>query len=729
MTERSTFSPFWHRVRAMKPRLRPHVQITRQHYRGRRWHVVHDPTSNQFYRLNPIAHDFVSTLDGSRDVESAWKLSLSKFGDSAPTQNEIIQLLSQLYSSNLLSADATPETEQLLRRGRERLKKRIAQQAIGIMYFKIRLINPDRILTLLEPIFRPLISRWGLLAWACLVLFALTRVIPHWDVLVGQFDKTMSPSNWGWLAVVFVVTKLIHETGHGLICKRFGGQVPELGAMMLVLFPAPYVDASARWASPRTWRRMAVGAGGMIFELTVASLCAIYWSSAKGAGEGALPVQLAYNAMLTASVSTVLFNANPLMRFDGYYILSDLLEVPNLMQRSQRMLQYLLQRFVFRLPRLTPPSNVRSEQVILTLYGIGSGIYRIFLFLSITMYVMGKFFAIGIILAAWTAAAWFLIPVGKLVHWLASSPQLHEKRGRVILATLGLAALVTAGVGAIPVPDYRRAWGVIESEHRVGVFYETDGFVAHAHVRPGDKVHAGDAVVTLTSPELEVQREGLLARIEELGVDERAGRQKNDPKIVMVTARQIEILREKLADIDDRISKLVVRAPQDGTVVGGDPERVLGAYVKRGDRVCEIVDEGTLRIAAVLDNRDGAWITANNYKVRLHSISYREDEHGAADRVIEGGRVRPQPSGQQILPNPALGFQGGGKIETDPRDEQGRMAKKHYYTVYIEPAGDAEWVGPPGERVKVRFRLPSQPLLGQWVDRLWWTIQDKVKNI
>src|SRR5690606_30910716 len=138
-------------------------------------HVVHDPTSNQFYRLNPIANDFVSTLDGTRDVETAWKLSLTKFGDAAPTQNEIIQLLSQLYTSNLLSADATPETEQLLKRGRERLKKKVAQQAIGIMYFKFRLISPDRILTLLEPIFRPLINRWGLLAWAALVLFALYK--------------------------------------------------------------------------------------------------------------------------------------------------------------------------------------------------------------------------------------------------------------------------------------------------------------------------------------------------------------------------------------------------------------------------------------------------------------------------------------------------------------------------------------------------------------------------
>src|SRR5690606_28077983 len=137
MNERPTFSPMWHRVRAMRPRLRPHVQITRQRYRGRRWHVVHDPASNQFYRLSPIAHEFVGLLDGRRTVEEVWHIALAKHGDLAPTQPEVVELLGQLYNSNLLAVDATPEVEQLLKRGRERVKRRMMQQAIGIMYFRI----------------------------------------------------------------------------------------------------------------------------------------------------------------------------------------------------------------------------------------------------------------------------------------------------------------------------------------------------------------------------------------------------------------------------------------------------------------------------------------------------------------------------------------------------------------------------------------------------------------
>jgi putative peptide zinc metalloprotease protein len=163
--ERPTFSPLWHRVRALKPRLRPHVQVTRQHYRGRRWHVVHDPASNQFYRLSPVAHEMVGLLDGNRTVEDVWNISLSTPWRRAPTQGEAIELLGQMYNSNLLAIDAAPETEQLLSRGSRAHQAPHRQQALGIMYFRIRMFNPDRYLSWLTPILRPLINRWGFLLW------------------------------------------------------------------------------------------------------------------------------------------------------------------------------------------------------------------------------------------------------------------------------------------------------------------------------------------------------------------------------------------------------------------------------------------------------------------------------------------------------------------------------------------------------------------------------------
>ncbi len=709
----------------MRPKLRPHVQITRQRYRGRRWHVVHDPTSNQFYRLNPVAHDFVGTLDGSRTIDEAWKVSLSKFGDSAPTQNEVIQLIGQLYNSNLLSVDTTPETEQLLRRGRDRVKKKAAAQAIGIMYFKMRLFNPDRLLNAVEPFFRPFINVWGFVAWCVLIVAALAALMSRpdsWPKLTGQFQDYIAPSNWMWIAVAFVLTKLWHELGHGVICKRYGGQVPEMGAMLLVLIPSPYVDASACWAFPSKWKRIAVGAGGMIFELFGAAIATYVW---LGADEGSTTRQLAYNVMFTASVATVLFNANPLMRFDGYYILSDLLEVPNLAQRANRMLQHLCQKYLYHLKNLTPPSTVASESAILVTYGVLAMVYRVFLFFTITLYVLGVAFSIGLILAIWTAAAWFIMPSGKFMHWLATSSQHAEHRQRSIGITLALLAGAVILVGWIPMPDHRRGVGIVESTARAGIYATSEGFVEVAHKRIGDLVEEGEAILTLSNPDLLNQRVSTDSQIRETRVTERLAITQDEPGGAEIARERIGVLSEQLAEYDRRIDGLVVRAPHAGVIVSNNPETLLGAFLKRGDPICEVVDTGSVRVAAIVDQRQAGWLAEMQhepYVVEVRPVS-------EVDAVLVGGTVTTPGAGQRILPGSALGFDGGGSVETERDDRSGRMAKRPVFTVYVQPESAEELlrVALPGTRVHVRFTLEDRPWLSQWWERLERELQGRVK--
>lgn len=724
MNERPTFSPFWHRVRLMKPRLRPHVQVTRQQYRGRRWHVVHDPTSNQFYRLNPIANDFVGMLDGTRGVEEAWKASLQKFGDMAPTQNEVIQLISQLYSANLLSCDTTPETDQLLRRGRERVKKKVAAQAIGIMYFKIRLFNPDRLLTLAEPVIRPILNIWGFLAWCALLVAALVTVLPEWDRLVKGFDDLRGdPAQWVWVGIVFVVTKAIHEFGHGVLCKRFGGQVPEFGVMLLVLFPSPYVDASACWAFPGKWKRVAVGAGGMIFELAVASVAAFVWVSGQ---PGDLATKLAYNAMLTASISTVLFNANPLMRFDGYYILADWLEVPNLAQRSNKMLMHLMQKYVYRLRNLTAPSSLRGEQAILVVYGLAALAYRVFLFITITLYVMGKLFAIGLLLAVWTASAWFIIPIGKFIHWHAASPQHSEHRLRGWGISLALVALVVVALGMVPFPDRRRGEGIVESLDRTPLYFLSEGFIETVHKRPGERVEAGEPIVTLVNPELQKRADAIIAQLEEFRVQERSARAAGEMGAVQIAQERIRVAQENLDEVRRMQADLVVRAPHAGVIAGADLESRRGGFLKRADPVCEVVDPSRLRVVAVMDQRQAAWLFEGRETAGL-PVSVRF--YSSPSTLIEGVGVPSVEAGQKIMPSAALTFAGGGRAEPEMRDESGRVTKRPWFPVRIEADNPDELIAAafPGERVKVRFELPRRPLATQWLDRLQKEMQGRVQ--
>ncbi len=714
----------------MRPRLRPHVQITRQHYRGKRWHVVHDPSSNAFFRLSPVGHEFVGLLDGRRTVEEVWQLGLSRHGDDALTQNEVIQLLSQLHGSNLLSADTAPETEQLLRRGRERIQKKAMQQAIGLMYFKVKLFNPDHILTWLEPIFRPVLNRIGFIVWALWIAAGLYAVLPHWDRLVSGFDSAIAPRNWGWMIVVFVVTKLWHELGHGIVCKRFGGQVPEFGAMMLVLVPAPFVDASAAWGFASKWRRMAVGAGGMIFELGLASACAFLWLNTA---PGDLLHQLAYNAMLTASISTILFNANPLMRFDGYYILSDLLEVPNLAQRSFGMLKFLLQKHVYRVRNPVPPTSSISEAWVLIVYGVLALAYRVFLFITITLYLVGELFALGVFLAVWTASMWFILPVGQFVHWLATSPALAEFRPRAILTSLGMIAGGLLLIGAIPMPDHRRAVGIIESTAQSGVYFKTDGFVREIHVRPGESVKAGDLIVTLQSDRLAAQIALLRAEIAEAQARERDARTRSIAG-AQVAEQYVQTLNEQLATLEDRERRLLVRAPQDGVVVGRDLDSYIGKFVQEGQALCLVLMPESLRATASLTQQE-AWIYGlppDAYKVELRRSS-RPDE------VIEAKFERTSEAGDRDLPHPALGYAGGGTFETDPADQSGTRAKRPVLRAYFLPVNEQGEARPgrlvtpdgspasPGERVYFRFTLPTKPWLAQWADRLDKSLQGRAR--
>ncbi|MFZ4574022.1 MAG: PqqD family peptide modification chaperone [Phycisphaerales bacterium] len=733
MSERNTFSPFWHRVRAMRPRLRPHVQIVRQHYRGRRWHVVRDPSSNQFYRLNPVAHEFVGLFDGTRTVEELWQLGLTRHGDDSLTQNDVIQLLTQLYSANLLSGDVSPETDQLLKRGRTRLGKKFQQQAIGLMYFKVRLFNPDLILSWLVPFFRPFINRWGFLLWMAWICAGLTQVVPRFSELTSGFGNTIAPSNWGWLMVVFVVVKLIHESGHGLICKRFGGQVPEFGAMMLVLLPAPYVDASSAWSFASKWQRIAVGAGGMIFELALAAGAAFVWARTP---DGSLLHQIAYNVLFTASISTVIFNANPLMRFDGYYMLSDLLEVPNLMQRSQQMLKFLALRNLYDVRNANAPTGSVSEAFILIAYGIGAMIYRVVLFFSITLHVMGQMFAIGLLLAIWTASMWFLLPVGGFLHWLATGTQIADKRGRAVLVSIVLAAAIGGAVGLVPFPDWRRADGVVESAARTGIYFGTEGFVGSAHARAGDFVRMGDPVVTCVSPQLTASIALATAQLAEVR-SKAASALNRDPAEAQIGADYVRTVEEQLVYLREQERRLVVRAPHDGRVVSIDPSILVGAFVKEGQPVCEIVDETSLRVTATLSQSEASWIyelPPDGYRVEYRLASdVRTSYRGIADA--------PLPAGDRELPHAGLGYAGGGTIEIDQTDQSGKVASRPFFKVHVHRA-DADGraitglltdapsgAGPgrPGEQVFLRFTLPDKPLALQWLDRIEKLIQGRAK--
>jgi len=313
MTETAgTFSESWYRIADQHASIRPHVQVRRQFYRGERWYVLHDPINNQFFRLRAAAYDFVARLRLNRTIEQAWKEAAAANPEEAPGQEDVIRLLSQLYSSNLLLSDLPPDSEKLFERHQQRVQREVQSRFFNIMFARIPIFDPDSLLKRLLPLIRLLYSPIGAMLWLIVVGIAGKVALDNVQGLKEQSQGVLDPSNLFLLYVGMVLTKTVHEFGHAFACRRFGGEVHTMGIMFMIFTPMPYVDATSSWSFRSRWHRVLVGCAGMIHELFLAAIATFVWANT---GQGALH-SLAYNMMFISSVSTLVFNINPLIAED-----------------------------------------------------------------------------------------------------------------------------------------------------------------------------------------------------------------------------------------------------------------------------------------------------------------------------------------------------------------------------------------------------------------------------
>jgi putative peptide zinc metalloprotease protein len=451
----ATFSESWYRIANQHIWLRPGVKVRRQNYRGERWIVLENPFSNQFFRIRPAAYEFIARLGPSRTVQQAWQECLDRFPDEAPGQESVIQLLSQLYHANLLQYENAADSAQLFERYKKRREREIRSRLLNLMFMRFPLLDPDQFLVRTMPLIGKLISPIGALLWLFVVGWGLKVAIDNFDALREQSQSVLAPSNLFLLYLGMVVIKTLHEFGHAYFCRKFGGEVHVMGVLLMIFTPMPFVDATSSWSFRSRWKRVLVGAAGMIVELFVAALMVFVWANT---GPSTLH-NLAYNMIFVASVSTLIFNLNPLLRFDGYYILSDLVEIPNLNQRALRQLRHLCERYLFGIKKSVSPTDRKKEGFWLVVFGIASGIYRVIVFGGILLIVADRFFIIGIIMAAVCAISWVMVPTWRFLSYLASSPALDRTRPRAIaVSALGFAAiLLFFGIVKFPSHFRRRA--------------------------------------------------------------------------------------------------------------------------------------------------------------------------------------------------------------------------------------------------------------------------------
>src|SRR4051812_10809960 len=391
-------SNWWYRVAARKPKLRSHARLYRHRYRGEVWYLLQDPGSTRVHRFSPAARLIIALMDGKRSIAELWEIANKHLGEDAPTQDEVIQLLGQLHSADLLESDVTPDVAELFARGEREERARFFRTYANPMALRIPLWDPDAVLNSCRGLIGLIWSRWGGLLWLAGGIPTLFLVPSHWPELSHNLsDRVLAVDNLFSLYLVFPAVKALHELGHASATKAGGGEVHDMGIVLLVLLPVPYVEASAATVFKSKYQRALVGAAGVIVELFVAAIAFYVWLLI----EPGIVRAMLFNVMLIASVSTLLFNGNPLLRYDAYYILADLIEIPNLAARSTRYWGYLIERYILGVREAEAPEASRAEKAWFLIYGFASTLYRIFVTILIALFIAGQFFFIGVLLAIW----------------------------------------------------------------------------------------------------------------------------------------------------------------------------------------------------------------------------------------------------------------------------------------------------------------------------------------
>lgn len=697
-------SPSWPLLANACPRLQPHVHIYSQQYRGEVWYLLRDQASGRHLRFGAAAYALIARLDGECSVEEIYRNIPTDMGKPALTQDEVVVLLTQLFAMDLLGGELPGEAKEFFSRYQHERRQRSVMNPLSI---RVPLIDPDAILNRFMLWVRPLFSRTGALIWLFAVSLAAVLGLANWEALsaAAHSSSVLRPANLVLMFLIFVLIKLVHEFAHAFTVKLWGGEVHEMGITFLVFAPLPYVDASAAWGIRDKYKRALVGAVGVLVELFIAAMALFVW----WAVEPGLVRDCAFNALLISSISTLLFNANPLLRFDGYYVLQDLIEIPNLYTRASRYYLYLIQRYILGIESAGSPVVARGEAAWFAFYGLTALFYRLFILGVIVLFLAEHYLVVGVALAVWALATQLLMPLYKGGRFLAATPLLAGRRVRAV----AVSALLVGGVGAllslVPVSLSSRVEGVVWVADQGLLHSGADGFVEELLVPSGTPVSANTPLLRLRALALEAQIEKLEARRRELEVRGAAERIEHRVQLPLTEAERMAIDAE-LALLREQQASLVVRSASAGLFVLPDAHRFLGRFVRQGELIGYVINRQQLLVRAVVPQA----------KIGLIRQQVQHVEVRFAERLgepVSARLARETPAGSRVLPSRALGSAGGGAVAVSSLTGDGLTAAEEVFHVDLMLPANVAVTGL-GERAYVRFDHGAEPLLAQWLRHL-----------
>ena len=700
----SLFSPLWYRYANQRPQLRPHIDIQAQQYRDQTWYLLINESNKEHLRVNATAYAFIGRCNGEFTVAEIWDGLLSIMGDDAPTQNEIVTILNELDYRELLRYDVMPDIPILFKKDKEKKSKQ-RRNAINPFAFKLASWNPSKLLNYLNWLPRIIFNPFSFIVWALSIVIACIFLNSHWIEIYVHFKTFMGVPKYlliAWLTYPFI--KAIHELGHALAVKHWGGDVSESGITLFMLTPAPYVDASAANGFRKKHQRMIVSGIGIMTELLIAAIALLLFLNT----ESSLFRDVAFVVMTICGFSSLLFNGNPLLRFDAYYMLCDALDLPNLSTRSRQYWSNLLTRLVAGKKYTSEFQLAKGERGWLFAYAPLSITFFLFLFTSIILWLGEESLIAAVLGGIYLGYSSILKPLYGLGKQIISSvPAGINRLTTRLTLTIATASLLLLAF-FVPVPSTTTTQGVVWAPDESRLRPETAGFISQLPLAHGQKVKKGQVIAILEDQDLMTEKNKLLSQHAKLEADQ-FGLWFEDPVRAENLGEQLKKITSDIARCDEKIAGLTIKSQIDGHLIMPYQDDMIGTFATKGHVIGYVLNDAPIQVRAALP---------------AHLINLVRDKSQHIEVKLPGGNQKSIPadilhlshSANYHLPSQALADRNGGSFTTDPKDSEAIQTVDPIILIdLILPNTVSKQAG---SRVNVLFNHGNEPMMQQIFRRI-----------
>lgn len=680
----------WAQVSKLSLKLQSHIQWHHHIYRGKVWYLLQDCATNQHYYITEAGYAFLTRLSGEHPIESLLEELSAKNPDLALTPEEAVQLLLRLQTADLLVTQNANNIEQLFATWQKKNKAAKSKILLSPLSWRFRLFDPTKFLIKCHPFVRSFFCWPVFLIWAIIVVVALFYGGMYANEL-GDYGKSrlLSPTNILLLWILYPIIKALHELGHAFALRLYGKPVNEMGIMFLVFMPMPYVEASVATGLSQKYKRILISAMGIMVELFISAIALWIWLNVQPG----IIKDIAFNVMIIGGVSTLLFNGNPLLKFDGYFVFSDLIEIPNLAQRSKDYYIYLCKRYLLGLMNTPNPVVSKGERSWFIIYGAASYCYRLMISLTIALYLATSFFFIGVVLAIWSLSLQLIWPVAKMLLFLINSPSLENHRRRSTIAASCLLCAMIAFILIPKWPHFTIAQGIVLLPETAMLRTQSSGEVVKISRIDGEQVKTGDQIITLYDPELTMKKAILVAQKQELQL--RLDKQQyHDRTEAAIQKERLKNIFIELEEVDQELDHQVLKSPAEGTLELIKAADLPGRFIEKGTLIGAIQQRGSAYIRVVIPQTVIKMIQTD-----LNSIAVRSFHK--PDDVFPAKLITQTPSATQYLPSAALAKPNGGAIAIDASAEDKLKTLEPIFVLDVSLDNQTQII--PGTRVLVRF--------------------------